>query len=297
MINIVYIPGTFGSMIEYVLRSHTKEHNLESSRPLVDGSMHGFDPQAHIVNRAALEEYFESQHDDHDVISISWPMNDYPLAKILQLISQTQTQKYKNLIIYYDNFDFAEQNLLFQYHKIAFGQRIKNGLKIFYAANTTDFNNWDPTYTTYGDMQPWQFREWFSIFYPNMLFSLIKIPEGDDNSLVVNANDILHNTIPTLLRIIDFCELTINKNLLPFVDEWQDKQQYILQEYQTVRTIVDCTIKNIPYTWTNLNIIAEAIVQQQLRRKGYELRCDGLNIFPTNSLDLHQLIAPNWRIE
>ena len=119
----------------------------------------------------------------------------------------------------------------------------------------------------------------------------------DDDFLVVHGSDILHNTVPTLLEIIKFCGLTVDRDLTPFVEEWQLRQQYILQEYKTVCTIVDCTIKKQPYTWTDLNIIAESIVQQQLRQHGFEIQCDGLDVFPINSLELHALLEPTWRTE
>lgn len=297
MINIIYVPGTFGSTIEYILRSHTKEYKIEPSSTLEDGSMHGFVPHAHLMDKTHFEEYFNNPHDHNDVVTISWPFPNSNIEYILNFIIQYSEIGTKNIIIYCDNFEFAEQNLLFQYHKMAVGQVINDGLEIFVNGDIHDFTRWNANYKTWKDLQPWEFREWFSIFYPNFLKNWISVPKVGSEFLVVSGKDILHNTVTTLLKIIKFCNLTIDRDLDSFVKEWQTRQQYILREYQTVCTIVNCTIKKQPYTWNNLNIIAESIVQQQLRQHGFELKCDGLNVFPTNSLDLHALLEPNWRIE
>ena len=40
-------------------------------------------------------------------------------------------------------------------------------------------------------------------------------------------------------------------------------------------------------------MLDEAYVQHCLREQGYEIRCDGLDTFPTNSSDLRELIYEN----
>ena len=297
MINIVYVPGTFGSTIEYILRSHTKEYQIEPNSPLPDGSMHGFEQHAHLTTQQQLHDYFSHPQDPNNIVTISYPLRESNLNDILDYIKEITTPNKKNVLVYCDNFNFAEQNLLFQYHKIAFGNGIAIGLKTFADSDTHDFTGWNSNYKTWNDLKPWEFREWFSIFYPSFLKLQNNIPVVDDDFLVVHGSDILYNTVPTLLKIIKFCGLTVDRDLTPFVEEWQLRQQYILQEYKTVCTIVDCTIKKQPYTWTDLNIIAESIVQQQLRQHGFEIRCNGLDVFPINSLELHALLEPTWRTE
>lgn len=293
MINVLYVPGTFGSTIEYILRSHTKEYQIEPSSPLTNGSMHGFEQHAHLINQQQLFEYFHTQGDSNHIATIIYPWKEFGLDIILDYIKKNTNTNKRNILVYCDGFDFAEQNLLFQYHKIA----VEQGLEIFTESDSHNFTGWNSNYTTWSDLQPWEFREWFSLCYPNYIKSWTYFPAVSDDFLVVSGNDILYNTIPTLLEIIKFCNLTIDKDLVPFVEEWQSRQQYILQEYKILSTIVDCTVKKQPYTWPNLNIIAESIVQQKLRQQGFEIQCDGLNIFPTDSLELHTLLQPAWRTE
>ena len=43
-------------------------------------------------------------------------------------------------------------------------------------------------------------------------------------------------------------------------------------------------------------LLDEAYVQRCLREQGYEIRCDGLNIFPRSSRDLRELVYENCNI-
>jgi predicted nuclease with RNAse H fold len=44
------------------------------------------------------------------------------------------------------------------------------------------------------------------------------------------------------------------------------------------------------HTWEPLPLPSEAWIQWQLRNLGYELRCHGLDMFPTNSVQLRELL-------
>jgi len=298
MITIFYVPGTFGSTIEYVLRSHTQEYSIDPIEVLENGSMHGFKKMAHLLDVDQLEDYLKVRVNDIDIRTPIYPCQTAELEDILKIFKKYQTDNDRNILIYFDTFESGEQNLLFQYYKIAKGLHPDNP-DLDYLANTRfhDFTKWNPNYQNWRDLEPWQFREWFSIFYPSKINSLIQSPKlVDENFLKISNTQILVDTKQTLTSIIDFCQLTVKKNLDDFVQEWQDKQQYILQEYKMLCTIVENTVKKQMYTWPTLNIISESIIQQKLRQHGYELKCDGLNEFPTNALDLHALLEPNWRM-
>jgi hypothetical protein len=297
VINIFFVAGTFGSTVEYVLRSHTKEYTIEPSDPLPDGSMHGFIHQAHLQNTQLFFDYFNNQQPCNNIATILYPKKDLDLVAMIDYISGKKFAQSKNILIYCDDFDFAEQNLLFQYHKIAFGHTEDQYFKIFTDLDTIDFTKWFTADSDLPGIQSWQFREWFSLFYPGMINTWLHVPKKNDNFLTISSKEILFNTQSALEKIIDFCNLTLDKDLVPFVAKWQSGQQYILQEYKTVCKIVQATVNKKYYSWSDLNIIAEAIVQQKLRQQGFEIKCDALNVFPTNSLDLNRLLEPNWRTE
>jgi hypothetical protein len=93
-----------------------------------------------------------------------------------------------------------------------------------------------------------------------------------------------------LNKIIDFAELTIDKSMDSFISKWKQKQQYIISEFNTLDRIVADTLAEKDYKWDPLCIISEAIVQQRLRLEKFEIKCHGLNIFPTDSKSLYSLL-------
>ena len=60
------------------------------------------------------------------------------------------------------------------------------------------------------------------------------------------------------------------------------------------KNIVTSTISNTPFDWADQNttLVGESFVQWDLRNRGFEIRCDGLDTFPTNSLQLRELLYP-----
>jgi len=100
----------------------------------------------------------------------------------------------------------------------------------------------------------------------------------------------LFDTENTINCIIEFCGLTIKPELDQFINNWLGKQQYIVDEFELLDQIIDSTITQRPLTWQPISIVAEAIVQQRLRAVGYEMRCDGLDTFPTDSRTLYNLL-------
>jgi hypothetical protein len=86
------------------------------------------------------------------------------------------------------------------------------------------------------------------------------------------------------LTIINKTELT------QFCNKWTKAQQYIVDEYRLIDSIVSSILDNEDYNWPALNIIAESIIQKRLRDAGYELKCYNLNTFPTNSKTLANLL-------
>jgi hypothetical protein len=182
--------------------------------------------------------------------------------------------------------------LLFKYHKVCAGEVVSIGLDIIVGDNRHNIVNWNKNYTHWEQMKPWELREWLSIFYPGPAHELTDVQYqvvGNDWLKITNT-DILYNTKESLLRIINHCGLTNNRDLTEFVTKWQKAQQYIVDEFNLLDQIVNHTIANQPLEWQPINIVAEAIVQQRLRARGYEIRCDGLDIFPTSAIMFNTLL-------
>ena len=155
---------------------------------------------------------------------------------------------------------------------------------------------WDPQYKHVSDMQPWQLREWQSLLDHHYILDAPR--QVGDNYLKVSTEEILHNTVDVFEKIMNWCGLTRNSAyLIKFALKWRECQQYVLDEYKLIVDIVDATINNVAKDIPeDLNIIAQSIIQQQLRKAGYELRCYGLNDFPNSTTMLHELLDSNLKL-
>jgi hypothetical protein len=296
MINIFFVPGMFGSTIEFCLRGFTKEYIPSNAYIANDGSMHTFNKEFHVGKKVHLSYNLDSLT-DHSITTPIYPFTDLHLSEILEQFPANWDND-KCIIMYADTFESAEMNILFQFYKIAQGSIYKkNGLDIFCGKNQHNITTWNSDYTHWSQMKTWEIREWFSIFYVQW------IKEWQDSADIVNntwlkltPSQMLTDTENTICKIIDFCGLSIKPGLNDFCQQWRQAQQYIIDEYQLLDNIVTSTVNQRPFSWAPISIVSEAIVQQRFRQQGYELRCDGLDIFPTNSIELYNLLDNSLKL-
>lgn len=279
----------FGSTVEHVLRSFTVEYKPTDCQILSDGSMHSFKKEFHPGNVFAIKNFNHYRSDS--ITTPTYPFKQAHLPEILDEFSALLPGN-QSLLIYANSLQSCELNLLFQYHKIAAGS-CNLGLDIFCGENSHNVVNWNPDYQTWRDMSTWELREWFSLFYSTWTQEWIdSYSQVPDNFLKISNTELLLDTANSLLKIIDFCHLTCKsvEDLNQFVTTWQTKQNYILKEFTLLDQIIEHTLNESEFSWNNLNIIAESIIQQRLRAHGYEIQCNELNIFPTNSISLYNLL-------
>lgn len=288
MIHIIFVPGMFGSAVEFALRSHTVEGDNPAGNIKADGSMHSFLKQFH----SAWSTKPETLSADIWITTPIYPEYNMYLPEIVNKMQKYSTtwKSDKKVLIYAIDRKWAEINLLFQYYKIAVG--LKKDLDIFFSGlNTDNVKQWNPLYQTFKDLKPWELREWLSLCYPDWIQKWIDSPAYvDDDFLLISNKEIIENTEYSFSKIIDFCGLTRANSLSQFVIEYQSAQKYVLDEYKIIENIVQYSIDNQHYCWDDLNIVSEAIVQQQLRAHNFEIRCNGLDIFPTDAVTLHKLL-------
>lgn len=141
----------------------------------------------------------------------------------------------------------------------------------------------------------WVWREFFSHWLMPTWVDLVEWPikqdYGKHNIHTVSVLDLLYDFENTLHQIAKVCNLTFQKpvnDLLELHKINLDLQQFKNQD-QLVPNIVDCVLAAKDFSWGNLPLPSEAWVQWQLRNHGVEIQCHGLDIFPTNSLQLRAL--------
>lgn len=287
MIHVFFVPGMFGSTIEYLLRNYTKEYENVTGDILLDGSMHSFKKEYHPNQVCSLDNI---KLTDNSIATPIYPFPDIHLDDLLKKY-HVNDSKDQCAIVYAKDLAAAELNCLFQYHKVAFGARVKSGLDIFCSSNNVDAAAWNVSYQSWQDMQTWELREWFSIFYPSWTLEWITSPNLiPKHWMTISNTDLLDRTLLTFKTIIEFFKLTEDVGVDKFAVRWRTAQQYIIDEFHLLASIVDHVVQQKEFGWLPINIIAEAIVQQRLRAAGYEIRCNGLNTFPTDAKTLYNLL-------
>jgi hypothetical protein len=290
MIHVLFVPGMFGSTIEFVLRSYTKEYTKINAHIQEDGSMHSYHKQAHLFAFDHIREFFKNSQEDAITTPI-YPFNEQHLPEILVEFDRYTQPTDSCVLVHADSLRSAELNMLFQYHKIATGAKLNTGLQIFCGKNAHNIRNWNADYTHWSQMQVWELREWFSLFYVGWC----KEWQDSQNQVPskfakIKNTEILDDPYAAFSKIIEHCGLTKQAGLEEFSATWKQAQQYVVDEYNLLDQIVSNSTTQQKFVWEPVNIIAEAIVQQRLRALGYEIRCDGLNTFPTDSETLYNLL-------
>ena len=289
MIHVFFVPGMFGSTLEYVLRNYSNEYTSVDADVLPDGSMHGFKKECHPSSQLEIDLLLKSINNNSITVP-TYPFQTLHLPEILEKYTEYINSTSKEILVHASNTRDAELNMLFQYYKIATGS-LQKGLDIFCSGNEHNIVNWNTDYQHWSEMRPWEMREWISLFYVAWTKEWIESQNqvGADFYKVSNI-EILENLPGIVRKILQHCDLTESSGLDDFAVHWRSKQQYIMDEFNLLDRVIECTINNVPLSWNPVNIIAEAIVQQRLRANGYEIRCDGLDVFPTDSTTLYNLL-------
>jgi hypothetical protein len=250
--------------------------------------MHSFSKEYH--PRSFKELKPQTELNDNSIAIPIYPCKNHHLHEILTRYQIKPTDHC--ILIHAQDLLGAELNLLFQYHKIAFGKVVQLGLNMFVnTINSQHLSSWNVNYKSWHDMQTWELREWFSIFYPTWVSEWIdSTSEVGDSWLSISNLNILNNPYQEFVNIIDFCNLTPDTGLDEFAALWREKQQYIIDEFELLDRIVSSVLSQKIFSWNKLSVVAESIIQQRLRLKGYEIMCDGLNTFPISSEDLYKLL-------
>jgi hypothetical protein len=145
----------------------------------------------------------------------------------------------------------------------------------------------------------WIVREWLSYNFFNSMNAQLEwfLPDRlkSDKCLIIFIDDLLYNPSDTINRIQEFVNIDFVKPFDTIISHHQtnlSRQQYIYQD-SVANTIVESVVNNdIEYNWESkkLTIITEAWIQRELCNKGYNLKCNELNIFPTSTRCLIELL-------
>jgi len=162
------------------------------------------------------------------------------------------------------------------------------------------YKNWDLPHNiiNYDEIPRWILREFFSINIMTSWRSQIEwnhIEHYDNPNLYkVLVDDIIHDIHTTLYNICDFCGIDhkLPYNKLDHIHNEMLKLQQHIDKDKLCRTIVSELLNSRYYDYSDkqLSLVDESWIQWELRNRGYEMYCDGLNEFPTNTEELDKKI-------
>jgi hypothetical protein len=302
---IVYSPGSYGTYLEWALVSLTSTDPVANS-VTATGSSHRYAGHGgNYIHRwkpeSPTQEFYHRP--DYD-----WSQG-YPKFVRLHPKITTQDSVDKTLetllndvdqIVYlYPNKDCVLLTINNMYYKI-WGNWWEHHVNNVF--NKDDlYGRWGLDLTVSADQIPnWIKREFLSFYLMPSWLDQVNWYHLDrwsnQRCHVVLVNDLLYNFENTLQRLqkllnLDFCHSV--ESLLPIHQKNIKAQRYLSQD-SICTQIVTSTVNGTLYDWSNqmITLPSEAWVQWQLRNLGFEIRCDGLDIFPTNSLQLKELLYP-----
>lgn len=290
--NVFFVPGMFGSTIEFVLRNYTHDFESVAGEVLGDGSLHSYTKNCHPTHSNDIEVASKLITENNNINYITTPIYPFETRNIDQIIHEYEKADLlrgnANILLYAPDQRHCELNILFQYYKIAYGS-LQMGLNIF--SQPSHPEKWNSDYKSADDLSRWEYREWFSIFYPQWTSkwrdseNLVK-----NNFLKISNGNFLKNPSECIEDIIFSYNFKKNGDFSKFFFDWKNKQNYIVEKQKLLDNIVDAALSNENFKWDSLTVIEEAIVQQKLRECGFEIMCDGLNVFPRESRYLYRLL-------
>ena len=151
-----------------------------------------------------------------------------------------------------------------------------------------------PDVKTEQDLARWQLREILSLWNFDEMYPQYFLPPGPRDG-VINVQiealrDNFKETIMALVQATGHEAIPDRADQLDLIGErWKEKQTEINRD-RAVIDYVENTVQGEEYTDLRLSFFEEAWIQGELRRRGYEINCDGLNQFPSSTKQMNKLI-------
>jgi hypothetical protein len=290
MISILFSAGMFGSTIEYCIRRFAEEFETVETVIKSDGSMHLFEKEYHPT---CLKDLVNLLENNAEIITPVYPNLDGSAVDVIKVV---KNNSHNRSVIFVSAMtrEQAELSRLFKFYKVDCCNY--SGVKPLYefsdAEEEKKYLIWNKKYTSIVDMQVWEKREMLSLELNLWLEELLSANSFTEESwLHISPIDLLNNFKETIIKIINYLGLTLDDTGLDaFANEWINKQQYVLNEFDLIKNIVESTVNQKFFRWEKLSIMSESLIQTKLFNLGYNLKCYGVNNFPNNSIDLANLL-------
>lgn len=161
------------------------------------------------------------------------------------------------------------------------------------------YNNWPIKKDTPADQIPvWIKREILSFYLVPSWEDETEWYHPDtwshDRCQTILVGDLLYNFEHAVRTIQQFCNLEFKRSiqeLVPYHDHMLKIQMFRNQD-ALCDSIINAIVDDQEFDWSDqpLPLPSQAWVQWQLRKLNYNIKCNGLDTFPTNSVQLKELL-------
>ena len=155
-----------------------------------------------------------------------------------------------------------------------------------------DLERWG--FSRWEDTPRWIRREWLSLSARKSLGDACGLNYRDEFGefcYIIELNDLFSNFEGTLRSAIEYIgrDITNEEDIKAVFEQWKSLQVHYRSD-DRIRDISDAIIGSQEMEWNELTLAEEAWLQMLLRDAGYELKCDGLDIFPRKSKELREIM-------
>lgn len=182
---------------------------------------------------------------------------------------------------------------------LAFGDdRIKHIISTM-PEMTNTFAQWG--HQTIDEFDQWDLRELLSYYYYDVLANDRYLSPSEESVLsqdfpnikFIRLDSLRDNFYATIIEILNYFEIPTDKtqDIHSIYESWLPLQKHINKDNQ-IKLIVDAVVNRIPLDWSrwNISLFDEFIIQRILRDQGISIKCFGLNVFPTDTNTMINLI-------
>lgn len=154
----------------------------------------------------------------------------------------------------------------------------------------------------FGDMSKWkskdtwEYREFLSFWLYDQHMSETGykdiIDYNNNRVFKIQINQIrddFNNTFNKLSKWLQIENVRSDDDLTKLHMDWIQNELYLYKD-KLIENIVDAIINNVDIPMNECSIFDQADIQRKLRNAGYEIKCYGLNEWPSTTTQLRELI-------
>lgn len=290
-IGIAYNGGAYGTFVHWCIEYFSGV--IDGPLPFnSNGNSHKFKGLA-VTEAAKLNKFFNSKKFLNTKVFRFHPKNHKHENAVKSIT--TALQHVEKCIVLHP----TEQSILWNINN-KFTKIWRNGWIDHEKNNFIDnLRQWNPGFVTLDQIAVWELREFLSFFILKQHYAETDLPDilnyYNDNVLKIPLDALSTEFEKTIRSILDFCELEVRReNFQEVYSQWMPLQVHSDKD-AFVNDIVDSVTNDWQYSWESkqLTLVDEAFVQMKLRDlHNLELKCYNLDVFPTNTNELKNLLIP-----